>query len=96
MPKKGGKVPASKPLATSSGGAGGVPVFFGVGTRAVAVFEIDSEIFDRFAREFFTHALVNRRGKILLNAENFGKSIRVRRVSFKRANGERAEPDGGI
>ena len=38
-------------------------VFFRVGPIAVAVFEVDAKVFDRFAPQFFAHAIVNRVGQ---------------------------------
>ena len=59
MPMNGGSVSSSKPRATSVCAGSGVAVFLRVGAIAVAIFEIEPEIFHRFAPQFFDDPIVN-------------------------------------
>ncbi len=60
MPINGGSEPSLNPLRHFLGGKLRVLVFFRVGTISVAILEIDPEILDRLALQFFEHAAVDR------------------------------------
>ena len=72
-------------------GGGGVAVLFVVGAIAVAVFEVDAEVFDGFARELLADALVDLGGEVAANADRFGERRGIGRVAVERLQRELAE-----
>jgi len=56
---EGGKRVGFEALRDLFGGGERAGVFFGIGACAVAVLEVDAEVFDGFAREFFEDAGVD-------------------------------------
>ena len=92
MPMNGGSVPAFSPAATSARGGRGVAILLGIHTVAIAVLEIDAEVFDRFAAEFFNdprtdRCRVNVRGETERRRKRFG----VRGVLVEHGQCDRTE-----
>lgn len=57
--------------------AGGSLVLLGVGAGAVAVLEVDAQVFDGLALQLGADAVVNGRGELLRDAENGGERGRI-------------------
>ena len=75
----------------------GVSIFFVVGAIAVTVFEIEAEIFDRFAFQFLRHAVENLLRQLAFRITEHARQSRgIGRIFPQRTQGDRAEPLRGI
>ena len=92
---KGGSAPETIPAATSPAAARG-GVLLGVGTVAVAVLEIDAEVFHRLAAELLSDAVVHRHGQLRGEPDRGGEGFGVRGVLVEAAQRQVAELAGRV
>ena len=80
------------------GGADGVVIFFGVGTEAEAVFEVDAKVFDRLTLEFLDDTSVEGAGQLIVagEGEDPGEGGKVGGELLERAEGRAAQPPGRV
>ncbi len=93
MPMNGGSVFGVETARHFRRACGGVSIFLRIGAIAVTVFEIEPEIFDRFAPQFFDDAGVNLLRQLLvgIHPEHVRETGRIRRIFFERPQRHRAE-----
>ena len=80
MPINGGSESFAETLGHFLGGELRVLVLLRIGTVSVAVLEVDAEILDRLAPQFFQHAAVNRQrhpGRAIFHASIFQATWRI-------------------
>ena len=78
------------------GGADGGGVFFVVGAVAVAVFEVDAEVFDGLGLELGAHPGVHRVGQVLGDSDGLTQICGGGCISVEVSEGELAELAGGL
>ncbi len=74
----------------------GVAVFLGVGAIAVAVLEVDAEVFDRLPPELLDDARIDHVGERARQAEYAREGLRTRGELGERVERERSQPGGGV
>jgi hypothetical protein len=82
---EGGQRPRSGAECDLLGGGCGVAVFLGVRPVAVTIFEVEAEVLDRLAREFFPDPRVDAAGRGCGKVQGGGECGRVRRELVENA-----------